>query len=740
MNNKYLNFLFVYFIFFQIILKTESSLKCAPDFKSKGDNYSSVNDPQDNFAYLYGYEFAHRAGGEYYDHWKGIYWDNEPFCYDAYDNFTRPEKLSDIEGYEISTFDVVTNLEDAVGKESYILIEHDQTNLVNFHKKMCMTNTHNITNFNHGEYELLVKLDNLFEDEYLTTPHHFIFTIENPSNETVTFSFKTRNFIYYLEELNTTILYWRPNTSQCIEEEEEEKQMTVKPEDDIDWEKENININKDSAEYSSNSFNSDITKENEDLQPLAPVIIQTTPPCERELILVNETFLNWTERYAIPEVFYFTNNYTIKPHQSRIINISLSFEKNSNETKGGYFIISKDKGKSKEPFYWPKIEKKSGKLEKLTNMEIILESNLPLGLSSFSLMRRRDLEENSYLGKKCNVINEQNILNGKCGDGFYCNLDNHECEQCSKKECKNCESASSKCSECFLISVEGQWNPPGGKGTNLNCDLDYIDITKIKINGNNKIEVPPAIHWRVTIDFWIWISDTSVLSDSEINMNIVYKDFMAFTLRCFPEGLRIYATPIEWLYEYPTMEGYVKYSKFYNNTIGPWVRGNIVNFLRNKVGSYDEVTIQDLVRNATSNWVYIRYGFNLDSSKHYLNDLPESNLRVAQIYTTQTKMPFHLKKFYGQNKTTYLYFDNFYHPLTEEQEKDNKNITIYLRNLNIFREYIPQNIITKYYNLYSIDSPLKFPQLLACLPFSNLTLSSENIYIIILLEKIMVKS
>ena len=151
--------------------------------------------------------------------------------------------------------------------------------------------------------------------------------------------------------------------------------MTVKPEDDIDWEKENININKDSAEYSSNSFNSDITKENEDLQPLAPVIIQTTPPCERELILVNETFLNWTERYAIPEVFYFTNNYTIKPHQSRIINISLSFEKNSNETKGGYFIISKDKGKSKEPFYWPKIEKKSGKLEKLTNMEIILESN-----------------------------------------------------------------------------------------------------------------------------------------------------------------------------------------------------------------------------------------------------------------------------------------------------------------------------------------------------------------------------
>ena len=669
MYNKDFNFLFIYLMLFQIILKTESSLKCTPDFKSKGDNYSSINDPQDNFEYFYGYEFAHRAGGEYYDHWKGIYWDNEPFCYDAYDNFTRPEKLSDIEGYKISTFDVVTNLEDAAGKESYILIEHDQTNLVNFHKKMCMTNTHNITNYNHGEYELLIKMDNLFEEEYLNTPHHFIFTIENPSNETVTFSFKTRNFIYYSQTINPAIRYWRPN------------------------------------------------------------IIQATPPYEKELSLIKERLLNRAERYPIPEVFYFTNNYTIKPHQSRIINISLTFEKNGNEAKGGYFIISKDKGKSKEPFYWPKIEKDSGKLEKLTNMEIILESNLSVGLSSFSLMRRRDLEEHSYLGKKCNVKNRENVLNGKCGDGFYCNQINNECKQCSRKECKNCESASSKCTECFIISVDGQWNPPVGKGTDLNCDLDYIDITKIIINGNNKIEVPPAIHWRVTMDFWIWISDTSVLSDSEINMNIVYKDFMAFTLRCFPEGLRIYATPIEWIYEYPTMDGYEKYSEIYNNTIERLIRENVVNFLKNTVGSYDEVTIVDLVKNATSNWVYIRYAFNLDSSKHYLNDLPESNLKVAQIYKDQTRMPFHLKKFYGKNKMTYLYFDNFYHPLTEEQEYDKKNITIYLRNLNIFREYIPQNIITKYFNLYSIDSPLKFPQLLASFPFSNLTLGSTDIYI-----------
>ena len=70
--------------------------------------------------------------------------------------------------------------------------------------------------------------------------------------------------------------------------------------------------------------------------------------------------------------------------------------------------------------------------------------------------------------------------------------------------------------------------------------------------------------------------------------------------------------------------------------------------------------MEDLVLNPSSKWIYVRYAFNLDSSKEYLNDLPESNLRVPQIYTTQTEMAFHMKKYYGRNGTTHLYFQNFY--------------------------------------------------------------------------------
>ena len=57
------------------------------------------------------------------------------------------KKLSDLGTYSIEEYDVVSNINDVINPNSYILIEHEQSNLINFHKKMCMTKTHNITNY-----------------------------------------------------------------------------------------------------------------------------------------------------------------------------------------------------------------------------------------------------------------------------------------------------------------------------------------------------------------------------------------------------------------------------------------------------------------------------------------------------------------------------------------------------------------------------------------------------------------
>ena len=715
------------FILFQIpllisfinIVKINSDLTCAPDYRSQGDNYSSLNDPQDNFEYFYGYEFAHKVGGEYYDHWKGVFWDSEIFCYDAYNNISRPSQLSELEDYKIKEYNVYTNINDVQNENEYIILNHEQSNLVNFHKKMCLTQTHDISNYNHGEYELLIKMDKLLEEKYMNTPHHFYFTIENPSDDTVTFSFKVRNFVQFTEEMSTILEEWGPDPNQCLEEE-----VTENPNnnpDNPDNPDDGNNNNPDNPDDGNNNNDPDVPGDGNDGDDNSDA--QTDKePCERDKILLSETLLEWTEEYPIPEVFYLTDKYSIEPHKSMIVNISLTFEKD--ETTRGFYVISEETGKSEEPFYWPGNTDNNGKLKKLTNMEIILESDLTVGVSSFSMMRRRSSEEHSYLGENCNVLNEFNVLSGKCGDGYYCDPNlTGQCKKIQNKECKNYDPITSTCTECFLISKDGEWNPPHGKSTNLKCDLDYIDITKVKINNQKKIEVPPAIHWRVTMDFWIWISDTSILRDAGVNLNIVYKDFMAITLRCYTEGLKIYATPMEWLYEYPTYDE----GSLDPNIIKKYKYQNI-NALLNTVDPSREVLLEDLIKNAASNWVYVRYGFNLDSSKHYLNDLPECNLKVAQIYLEQKGMPFHMKKFYGMKDMTYLYLNNFYHPLTEVQEEQGKKIFIYLRNLNIFKEYMPQNIITKYYNLHLIDTSSKFPQLLASFPFSDLTLTDSNTY------------
>ena len=154
--------------------------------------------------------------------------------------------------------------------------------------------------------------------------------------------------------------------------------------------------------------------------------------------------MEWTEEYPIPELFYLTDNYTIEPHSSMTINISLTFKKNDNETEGGYFVISGETGESEEPFYWPEILEDNGKLKKLTNMEIILESDLPVGLSSYSLMRRKEFkDESSYLGDKYSYYDNTNkkVLNGAYGDGYFCN-NIKTCIKCSKKECKEIKNIS----------------------------------------------------------------------------------------------------------------------------------------------------------------------------------------------------------------------------------------------------------------------------------------------------------
>ena len=349
---KNLSFLSVFFIFLYIrIIKriplSTAKLKCEPDFKSIGDNYNCLDDPQDLTENLYGYEFAHRAGDgtqEYYDRWKGIYWDDEQFCYDAYDNTTRPvDSLDELPKYDIKKYTIINELDEIPSDDAYVILEHDKSNLANLHSQMCMTQNHTLSNYNNGEYELLIKMDSTFEEKYLDEPHHFYFTVENPSEDNITFAFKVRNFVNTTEYMNTTLYEYGPNPEECLEEE-------VFPEE---------SSNEDDDEDDDDESSDSSEEEGKNIQEV--IVVDTTQatdpptqePCEREIIELNRTYLEWTEEYPIPEVFYITNNYTIEPHSSLTINLSLTFKENINKTEKGYYVISSETGQSDKPFYWP---------------------------------------------------------------------------------------------------------------------------------------------------------------------------------------------------------------------------------------------------------------------------------------------------------------------------------------------------------------------------------------------------
>ncbi|MGN1033675.1 MAG: hypothetical protein ACI4PU_09395, partial [Intestinibacter sp.] len=68
-----------------------------------------------------------------------------------------------------------------------------------------------------------------------------------------------------------------------------------------------------------------------------------------------------------------------------------------------------------------------------------------------------------------------------------------------------------------------------------------------------------------------------------------------------------------------------------------------------------------------------------------------------------------MKKFYKPDQYVDFILENF----------SGVSTNIYLRNINIYREYMPQNIITKYFNMHKLTLHSDFPQLLYSIPFDE---------------------
>lgn len=291
--------------------------------------------------------------------------------------------------------------------------------------------------------------------------------------------------------------------------------------------------------------------------------------------------------------------------------------------------------------------------------------------------------------------------NNSCDDGRKCSY-NFRCQGniCSpcQSTCKDCTANNiTSCTKCFANSKD--WN----NTISGECVQDHVDFTRLN---EIKIPVPPAIHYSTTMEFWTFVHKTNNLEEN--NINIIYTDFMNFAIhanKANPADLTVFCTPID--YWYPIY----KYAVDRNSALD-LLEVNTSNVY------YKAFNIKQVHLNASSKWIHTRCAFSFQLRKSYHNDSPEETLTIPQMYEGEISFSNYFKKFYRQEDTVDFIIENALLA----------NLTnIYFKNFVIYRTYIPQNYIYKYFNMYKHTSFDLMPQLLWTIPFDDLNLNTSEI-------------
>ena len=405
----------------------------------------------------------------------------------------------------------------------------------------------------------------------------------------------------------------------------------------------------------------------------------------------NDTSIEQIDVFDDEDKFPLTDPLIIEPHSVRKVTIPITIH----SLEGNKELLTQIEGskisangkKSDRIFYIKQdgvlADRKIFHLELGQNLEVLFDNpNSALGIATFSMTYKRTNANTNYSGgSKCPF----------CIEHYSCF--NLKCQECTDPACEKCENNKSICSKCPSTSTTWYELNLAQNG----CTFDYPDLSKFSditfvpnLNdktGQEQGQVPPAIHWRVTMEFWTYINYPKKIMGK--NLHIIYKDFMSITMTpSDDDGMNIICTPIEWMYP---VDG---------------ITDPIKSYLDDKLGAF---YMEDTQNNITSKWFYTRCGFNLDTNKAYINNQVEYNLMIPQIFTNQDNVPFQLKKFYKPDQYTSIKIQNFSGAATN----------IFLRNLNIYREYMPQKIETKFFNVHKIGSPIEFPQLLYSIPFDD---------------------
>jgi hypothetical protein len=271
-----------------------------------------------------------------------------------------------------------------------------------------------------------------------------------------------------------------------------------------------------------------------------------------------------------------------------------------------------------------------------------------------------------------------------CVDGTYCDSSMLACMLC-EEQCKDCYSNSANdCKSCFPTSSSFHLTlSPGAR-----CPFDFVDLSKYQ---DFTINVPVPYTYRVSVNFWMFIHDTTKMTDPYLQpsmLSIVIKDFLsiAFFQSSTTTSIDMHCIPMENLY---SLNGNKLKSLF-----------SVPN------GQYTS----DTITTASSKWLFIKCAYSYNHNQMYINSVTPKTLNVPNYYGTNNSLTY-LKKFYRKGDVTTMTLKGFNYLQTE----------IYIRNLNLFSEYLPQSMDLKYHNLHKLSSMDDFPQFLFSLPLDDLS-------------------
>ena len=491
--------LFHYLLFYQIF-KYKLLIKCeiCPSENFNYNNDPWLDGPNDYTQKLEGYVFKKVLKRKYYDAWRGYIWEKDDFCNVPYD-INSINSMTQLTKIEYETLNIFNN-ESITSTSPYVIIKNDQSSLTNFYKYACKT----VKNETDNTHQILFTMDEYIEktNQY----YYFNFTVLNPSSENVDFKFKTHTLNNIVE--TTTI-------TECEEEEI---------------------IHEDSSSSSTT--------------------IEYIEKCIDKVIYNTKS----GDLYM-----YLTENLRIYPHSMSNVQIPIKFLTQKNDTQDNKNFFTKITSKYIENthasniynfFYNKYVKTELFTLYKtFTQLEIILEADYPLYVSSYSMTYK----SNSYI-KKYNGGADTDCSKGQvCLEKYGCI--NNRCEKCIP-HCEKCSSRTT-CDKCVLTAKN--WD-----GSENNCNIfNFIDLTQFSINKNDVIDnVPPSFNYRITMEFWIYIQLPGLMEDF---VNIIYKDFMAITIKKIDEtetnenNFKVYCIPLEFLYNYPENVTYFEENPDFDN-------------------------------------------------------------------------------------------------------------------------------------------------------------------------------